>query len=119
MGIGGPDVHNKQYLCQAMGNRGNRCPQQLYRRQVLGTGGDAMSTTTVLPPGDGNRGGLDVHKEHYRRWAMGTGGLDVHNKQHCRRAMGIQGLDVHNDSIGTGQFEWGDLMSTTKFIAAG
>ena len=95
-----------------------------------------MSTTTLSPPGVGNRGGrnvhddsiaarrwewggLNVHKEHYRRWAMGTGGLDVHNKQHCRRAMGIQGLDVHNDSIGTGQWEWGDLMSTTKFIAAG
>ena len=33
--------------------------------------------------------------------------------------MGIWGLKAHNDSIAAGQWEWGNVMSITHFIAAG
>ena len=102
--IGGIDVHNNFIAARCWEQGGTQCPRRQYCRQAMGIGGDSLSTTTVSPPGDGNRGGLDAHNKHY-----------------CLRAMGIEGdLMSTMHIIASGRWEYrGGLNGHKDRIAAG
>ncbi len=76
MGIGGLNVHNKKYCCQAMEIVGLNVHNKNYCCWALG-GGNSMSTTTLSLWGNGNKG-LYIHSSII---AAGNekGGPNIHN----------------------------------------
>ena len=61
MGIGGLNVHNKNYCRWAMEIVGINVHNKNYCCRALG-GGNSMSTMTLSPPGNGNKG-LYIHSD--------------------------------------------------------